>query len=385
MASLDERLARYRERFCFVDQSYCIQQPDGHYLRAYADPRQKERPLPLTDEMLERHLRGQQTLAFYTAKREGSETLCREGIMESDDKRAIPDPAQPGHVRYEPANGRELMRAAHLRLAREGIPSVLELSRRGARIRIFAAEPVPARAMQNLLLFALPSEERARMARRETAVEINPKQADLREGQVGNSVRGPFGLHLKSGERYPFIHPDGRPVAPTLGGQMDYALGVPAVDVLREVEKRPWLEQERSGILDRPAHEPVREQTVERRPWTPGRFGPSPIEQWKETHPLAVVLASYGVEAERSGTYHCPLPHHGDGDRRPSLSVDLDRNVWFCHTAGIGGSALDLVMVAEGLHTPSEALAYLRGRGEIELVGARGAEPGRGAEWGDRG
>jgi len=105
MRSLAECIARYRARFCYVDETYCVQQPvwrddvgverGGHYLRAYADPRTKRRPAPLTDALIVQHLQGTVTLAFYTAKRVGDETLCHEGIMESDDKRTIPDPDQP--------------------------------------------------------------------------------------------------------------------------------------------------------------------------------------------------------------------------------------------------------------------------------------------------
>jgi len=390
MANLDERIHLYRQRFAFVDESYCTQQPlwhdqdgqerGGHYLRAYDQRFGKEKPLPLTDELAERHLRGQTTLAFYSAKRVGQETLCREGVVECDDKRPVPDPHQPGKVqRYESINGRELMRDAYLRLERAGIASALELSRRGARVRISAAEPVPARSMQNLLLYAVGAEERARMAEGRGAVEINPKQDELAEGKVGNSVRGPFGLHQKSGERYPFIRPDGSPVATTLGGQLAYILSVPPVDVVREVERRPWLEEERSGTLDR-APEPARERTQERWrtiPGVSGRVGQSPIERWKRDHPLQEVLAGYGVEVSRSGVYHCPLDHHGDGDQTPSLSVDVERGLWHCHMIGQGGSALDFVMAAEGLTSAREAVAYLRGRGEIapDLVGV-----GRGGE-----
>ncbi len=44
-------------------------------------------------------------------------------------------------------------------------------------------------------------------------------------------------------------------------------------------------------------------------------------------------------------------------------------------TAAIGGTAFDVLMAAEGLTSPSEAVAYLRGRGEIALASA-GAERG---------
>lgn len=390
MDSIDARIEAYKERFCYVSHSYGIQQAvwrdqdgqerGGHYLRAYDQRFGKERPLPLTDELVERHLRGQTTLAFYSAKRVGGQTLCREGVVECDDKRPVSDPHQPGKVaRYEPINGRELMRDAHLRLERAGISSALELSRRGARVRVFAAEPVPARSMQNLLLYAVGAEERARMAEGRGAVEINPKQEILPEGKVGNSVRGPFGLHQKSGERYPFIRPDGSPVATTLGGQLAYILAVPPVDVMREVDRRPWLEEERSGTLDRA---PERERQPNRQPdrWQAlSSLGQSPIERWKQQHPLEDVLAGYGVEVSRSGVYHCPLPHHGDGDQTPSLSVDVERGLWHCHTIGQGGSALDLVMAAEGLSSAREAVAYLRGRGEISSA-VELATAGRGGE-----
>ncbi len=381
----DARLIAYLERFAYVRDTYCVQMPAGHYIRPYADPATKQRPLPLTLEDIGKHLRGETTLAFYTAARVGEETLCREGIMETDDKRALPGPG--GVVAYELVNGRALMQAAHLRLQREGIASALELSRRGARVRVFSADPVPARSMQQLLLFALSAEERERMSRGQTAVEINPKQVELADGKVGNSVRGPFGLHLKSGERYPFIHPDGRPVATTLGEQLSYVLAVPTVDVAYEVSRRPWLEEERASLYDR---EREHGQSIDRgRTRVTGlalaeeasrsggganydRSAQSPIEGWKASVSLAMVLARYGVEVHAGRNAHCPLPHHGDGDQTPSLSVDLERGIWFCHTAGRGGTQLDFVMESEGLTSPREAVAYLRGRGEIEpAVGER--------------
>ena len=208
MANLADRIARLPRTLLLRDHPYCVQaagvgrsrreQHGGHSLRAYADAKANELPLPLTDRLIPAHLRGQTTLAFYTARRlPDGRTLCREGIMECDDKRRIPDPTQPGCVRTVPENGLAMMRAAHGRLDRAGIPSILELSRRGARVRVVATEAVPARTMQNLLLFALGAEERVRMAQGERAVEINPKQETLAPGRVGNSVRGPFGVHLE--------------------------------------------------------------------------------------------------------------------------------------------------------------------------------------------
>ena len=44
--SLEERLALYRARFCYVEETYCVQQPAGHYIRAYADPQTRSSRWP---------------------------------------------------------------------------------------------------------------------------------------------------------------------------------------------------------------------------------------------------------------------------------------------------------------------------------------------------
>ena len=75
MASLSDRVDAYHDRFCFVDETCCIQRADGSYIRAYADPQTKQRPLPVTEEAITKHLRGEITLAFYSAKRVGRDAV----------------------------------------------------------------------------------------------------------------------------------------------------------------------------------------------------------------------------------------------------------------------------------------------------------------------
>ncbi len=53
-----------------------------------------------------------------------------------------------------------------------------------------------------------------------------------------------LGVHQKSGERYPFIDVHGQAVAATLLGQVSHAAGIERVDILREVQYRPWLRHE---------------------------------------------------------------------------------------------------------------------------------------------
>ncbi len=56
--------------------------------------------------------------------------------------------------------------------------------------------------------------------------------------------------------------------------------------------------------------------------------------------------------ASRSPTWACPSPTHAQTGRTPPVSVFRARSGeerWHCHGCGIGGSAVDLVMAAQGL------------------------------------
>lgn len=57
---------------------------------------------------------------------------------------------------------------------------------------------------------------------------------------------------------------------------------------------------------------------------------------------LEAALVSVGSPAIRQGrrtVARCPL----HDDTRPSLSVDLQRGVWFCHVCAEGGDVIDLI------------------------------------------
>jgi len=107
-------------------------------------------------------------------------------------------------------------------------------------------------------------------------------------------------------------------------------------------------------------------------PWSTPRWR-SAERRWKESYPLDVMLAQYGVHAPHSGSYQCPIVgHHADGrDSTPSLSVNLEMGsgVWFCHAGNIGGDSLSLVQHMEGLSSPQEALAFAQERWPLPEVG----------------
>ena len=322
---------------CIPPTTIPLQQPDGRYVRARE---------PLTDAVLRTHLLGQQTIGLYLLD---SEDRVRYGVLDHDDKRLLPT----GEIREEDGLGR--LQDARMRLARQGIDSALEESRRGGHLWVFAHEPVPASEMRALLRLALDDDERERIRRGERSFEVYPKQ-DHRGAGMGSAIRAPFGVHQKSGERYPFVDVHGQAVAPTLLGQVSHVAGIERVDVLREVQYRPWL---RHDIEVRREQLPVRDHAPVPRPW--GR-GDGPISRWVSAVDCRAVVAAYGVTLDHTGVGRCPWPeHHAHGDRDRSFQVGRN-NRWWCHTLGEGGSALDFVMRMEHIADPKEALRVAQER-----------------------
>ena len=70
-------------------------------------------------------------------------------------------------------------------------------------------------------------------------------------------------------------------------------------------------------------------------------------EEFIAAHPLDRELESRGVKLIGAGqkrTARCPI--HKDSS--PSMSVDLDQGVWFCHAGCGGGSVIDLIAKLDG-------------------------------------
>ena len=80
----------------------------------------------------------------------------------------------------------------------------------------------------------------------------------------------------------------------------------------------------------------------------------------KWEHPIADVVAGYGIELRRSGrAFVGRCPFHPDGGR-PNLHVYPETASWFCYRCGIGGDVIDFVERIEGVGF-LEAVARLDG------------------------
>jgi hypothetical protein len=365
-----DRLAEFMDRFCWyrgdhARQYKAVDKETGEISYGWARVG-KRRPddCALTRDVAEAHLRGQITAGAYLLD---DEDRCRLLVLDHDDKRTLPDldPAT-GRRRVIEEDGLAMLQDCRHRLEEQGIACAVSESRRGGHLFVFFDEPVPARDARALAILALGTDEVERMHRGHEAFEVYPKQ-DRRNGQgetagTGSNIALPLGVHLKDGARHPFIDHHGDTVARTLSGQIDYVVSIERCRARAVLHARPWLYEE----LDRATH-PVRART-------PERTGEPTVERAvKESYPLDVMLAQYGVHAPHSGSYQCPIAgHHADGrDSTPSLSVNLEMGsgVWFCHTGNVGGDSLSLVQHMEGLPSPKEALAFAKERWPVPEIG----------------
>ncbi len=176
--------------FALRRDDYAVQHHDGSYSPARR---------PLSSEVVTGHLAGKQTIGVYTLK--GS--ICIWGCADAD---------YPGGLL-------DLQRVAFA-LRGLQVPSVLELSRQQGHLWVLCDDSVEGYLMRRLLI-GLTSELGIPLASPDIwGLEIFPKQ-DSTTG-YGNLMRGPLGVHRKSGERYPIADPYSlQPQPPlTVGGQL---------------------------------------------------------------------------------------------------------------------------------------------------------------------
>jgi hypothetical protein len=103
-------------------------------------------------------------------------------------------------------------------LGRNGIQAALEQSRRGGHLWIFFEKPVLAKhARVYIRHLAKQLLVEVKESGSGDGIELFPKQDALDEGQFGNAIRGPLGVHRAANRRYWFYG-----AAYELGAQMEY-------------------------------------------------------------------------------------------------------------------------------------------------------------------
>ena len=159
---------------------------------------------PLAEHLLALHLQGTATLGVYPVR--ADQTVLFGAIDIDVRKNALPA-GQPVAAQLL-----ETVRADARRLARQfeqlHLPVYVEDSGyKGVHLWFFLAEPVPAAEVKRFLEAVV---QRVGPPDPQLQWEVFPKQEQVAEGQLGNLIKLPLGIHLKTGRRCLFTDLEGQ-------------------------------------------------------------------------------------------------------------------------------------------------------------------------------
>lgn len=275
---------------------------------------------PLTERHLTLHLKGGLTLGAYMLS---PESKTDKMALDADGENGLLDLA---NLSYE--------------LETKGIPTYLETSRRGGHLWFFFEKPHEGGQVRAFGKGIIRHKE-------VKGVELYPKQ-DMLHGGPGSLVRLPFGIHKKSGQRYPFIHRDGAWIAPTVREQIKLLSAHQNVpeDVFRayvtyELASREKQVPKASGVI----------------------YDSSEIERVKKAVPIIDFIEAFvDLKPVASGALgKCPF----HDDHNPSFGVNREGNYWQCFSGCGGGTIIDFWMKWKGIEF-SQAVSEL-----AEMLGVK--------------
>jgi len=290
---------RYTELFVNRKDAYALQRRDSTY---------RLRREEVTGGVVEAHLVGRITCGWYAINSDGK---IKWACLDADSE-----------------DGLKLLQQVSSRLSELEIPSYIEESREGRGHLWIFTPPIAPRPIRKLL---------ERVAGPE--LEVFPKQDRIGRDGYGSLVRGPLGIHRKTGERYGFLDPETlEKVGKNLEDEISYLGTVRKVDgaIIAEalVEILDW----RKDKARKPRY-PVSEVDV-------------------------VKVAEMFTQLEKRGSYFvglCPLhpeEHH-------SFAVYPNpgrRGRWMCFHEYRGGDVVSLYAEIKGI-SYKEALRELEGMG----------------------
>ncbi|MHB8600163.1 MAG: TOTE conflict system archaeo-eukaryotic primase domain-containing protein [Ktedonobacteraceae bacterium] len=284
---------------------YAVQRADGLYYRVGRR---------LTYDVLRRHIAGVETIGTYLIDEQG---CCRFAVFDAD--------SDAGLLAL-------LEVQAHLTSVH--VPSYVEASRRGAHLRVMFSAPAAAALVRRWLVPYCPA-----------GVEFYPKQDGADWDHPGSLMRVPFGVHRRSGRRYPFvvIGSDGQllPVVSSVKAALVWLstverATVPAASSLPECDTVSPAQQKKYPAKKVVGCAPVAPLLT--------------IRDWcAAQHPITLI-GRY-VELDSRGMGCCPFGwHHSDGsDSHPSFKVYEPTYAggycWYCHVWQQGGSVFDFLLL----------------------------------------
>lgn len=153
-------------------------------------PRWEGKELSLTAVTIRRHLEGEHTIGLYAIS--PSTQRSKWVAIDADYAGAMED----------------LLKLQYF-LQQDGVEAALEMSKRGGHLWTFMERPALARECRVYIYnLALKLGVRIRGAGLAEGIEVFPKHDELREGEFGNAIRGPLGIHRGANRRYWFYGAD---------------------------------------------------------------------------------------------------------------------------------------------------------------------------------
>jgi len=146
--------------------------------------------LSLTAATIRRHLEGELTIGLYAIN--PSTQRAKWVAIDADYASAMED----------------LLKLQYF-LQQDSVEAALEMSKRGGHLWIFMQKPALARECRIYIYnLALKLGVRIKGAGLAEGIEVFPKHDELREGEFGNAIRGPLGIHRGANRRYWFYGAD---------------------------------------------------------------------------------------------------------------------------------------------------------------------------------
>jgi TOTE conflict system, Archaeo-Eukaryotic Primase domain len=176
-------------------KAYTIQSSRPHpetnrhyYFRPKAKVTGKD--LSLSATTIRRHLEGEITIGLYAIN--PSTQRSKWVAIDADYAEAMED----------------LLKLQYF-LKEDSVEAALEMSKRGGHLWVFMEKPALARDCRIYIYnLALKLGVRIRGAGLAEGIEVFPKHDELREGEFGNAIRGPLGIHRGANRRYWFYGAD---------------------------------------------------------------------------------------------------------------------------------------------------------------------------------
>jgi len=272
---------------------------------------------PATTRQIIGHLKGEITLGTYLLSEEDKATFT---VLDADDD-----------VQYY-----LFFRIAD-DLLTEGDYSYIEQSRRGGQLWFFHEEPVSGDKAKRF-------GEGIAAEYKLGEIEVFPKQ-ERTSGGPGSLIRLPFGVHRKSGKRYPFVRrEDGMPIATNVHDQVKKMMypnrvGIDVVDWYSGLAPKKEIKERSSEVKDNI--------------WA----------RIKAAEPAVDFIGRYIdlTPTSKGAIGYCPFHQ----DEVKSFSVNRVGKYWNCFAGCGGGSIIDFYMKLKNVEL-GEAVHDLRKMLEVD-------------------